>query len=215
MSNHSYFILGDDRLAKQNTEDKIMYAAIKLFYKKGYNGASTSEIAKEAGIAEGTIFRYFKTKKEILNQVLIKLIENLSQSLITDRMNGILEENKDISIRDILKLVLSDRLAMIDDNWEIIKIMITEMQYHKDIKEAFMKNVVFRIDELLDKIIDLGIEKGSIKNINKLVIKYAIIGNFASCIIGNKVMAYRDKIDINETIDVLLYGIGAEEDFNE
>jgi len=127
-----------------------------------------------------------------------------------------LEENEDIGIRDILKLVLSDRIAMIDENWEIIKIMITEMQYHKDIKEAFMKNVVYRINELLDKIIDLGIERGSIKNVNKLVIKRAIVGNFASCIIGKKVMMTDDKINVNEIIDVLLYGIAAEkEDFNE
>jgi len=195
-------------LAKENTEDKIMDAAIKLFYQKGYNGASTSEIAKEAGIAEGTIFRYFKTKKEILNQVLIKLIENLSQSLITDRMDMILKENKGQSTRDILKIILSDRVVMIDENWETIKIIITEMQFHEDIKEAFFKNVVSRINKLLDKLIESGIEKGSIKKINKVLIKQVIVGNFASYIIGKKVMNYEEKINIDDVIDVLLNGIG-------
>ncbi|MFA6941572.1 MAG: TetR/AcrR family transcriptional regulator [Clostridiaceae bacterium] len=195
-------------MAKENTEDKIMDAAIKLFYQKGYNGASTSEIAKEAGIAEGTIFRYFKTKKEILNQVLIKLIENLSQSLITDRMDMILKENKGQSTRDILKIILSDRVVMIDENWETIKIIITEMQFHEDIKEAFFKNVVSRINKLLDKLIESGIEKGSIKKINKVLIKQVIVGNFASYIIGKKVMNYEEKINIDDVIDVLLNGIG-------
>lgn len=202
-------------MPKENTEDKIMDAAIKLFYQKGYNGASTSEIAKEAGIAEGTIFRYFKTKKEILNQVLIKLIENLSQSLITDRMDMILKENKGQSTRDILKIILSDRVVMIDDNWETIKIIITEMQFHEDIKEAFFKNVVSRVDKLLDKLIESGIEKGSIKNINKLLIKQVIVGNFASYIIRKKFMNCEEIINIDDVIDVLLNGIGTEEKFYE
>jgi len=215
VSNHSYFIVGDDRLPKENTEDKIMDSAIKLFYQKGYNGASTSEIAKEAGIAEGTIFRYFKTKKEILNQVLIKLIENLSQSLITDRMDMILKENKGQSTRDILKIILSDRVVMIDENWETIKIIITEMQFHEDIREAFFKNVVSRVDKLLDKLIKSGIEKGSIKNINKVLIKQVIVGNFASYIIRKKFMNCEDKINIDDVIDVLLNGIGTEGKFYE
>lgn len=192
-----------------------MDAAIKLFYQKGYNGASTSEIAKEAGIAEGTIFRYFKTKKEILNQVLIKLIENLSQSLITDRMDMILKENKDQSTRDILKIILSDRVVMIDENWETIKIIITEMQFHEDIKEAFFKNVVSRVDKLLDKQIESGIEKGNIKNINKVLIKQVVVGNFASYIIRKKFMNCEGKINIDDVIDVLFNGIGAGGKFYE
>lgn len=197
-------------MPKEYTEDKIMDAAIKLFYQKGYNGASTSEIAKEAGIAEGTIFRYFKTKKEILNQVLIKLIENLSQSLITDRMDMILKENKGQSTRDILKIILSDRVVMINENWETIKIILTEMQFHEDIKEAFFKNVVSRVDKLLDKLIESGIEKGNIKNINKVLIKQVVVGNFASYIIRKKFMNCEDKINIDDVIDVLLNGIGTE-----
>ncbi|MDV3426266.1 MAG: TetR/AcrR family transcriptional regulator [Bacillota bacterium] len=202
-------------MPKENTEDRIMDSAIKLFYQKGYNGASTSEIAKEAGIAEGTIFRYFKTKKEILNQVLIKLIENLSQSLITDRMDMLLKENKGQSTRDILKVILSDRVVMIDENWETIKIIITEMQFHEDIKEAFFKNVVSRVDKLLDKLIESGIEKGCIKNINKVLIKQVIVGNFASYIIRKKFMNCEEIINIDDVIDVLLNGIGTEEKFYE
>ena len=44
-------------------EQKILNAACLVFSQKGYSSATTSEIAKWAGVAEGTIFRYFKTKK--------------------------------------------------------------------------------------------------------------------------------------------------------
>lgn len=41
----------------------ILEAAIEIFSDKGFSAASTSEIAQKAGVAEGTIFRYYKTKK--------------------------------------------------------------------------------------------------------------------------------------------------------
>lgn len=46
-----------------NRKEAVLKAAVKIFSEKGYSAATTSEIAKEAGVAEGTIFRYFKTKK--------------------------------------------------------------------------------------------------------------------------------------------------------
>lgn len=195
-------------MAKENTEKKIMDAAVKLFYKRGYSASSTSEIAKEAGIAEGTIFRYFKTKKDILNKVLIKLIENLSENLIIDRMDKFIEESKSLDTKDMLKLILEDRTKMIEDNWEIIRIVLTEMQFHEDIRKAFYKNVVCNINIVLDKVIESGIEKGSIRNINKYIIKQAIIGNFTSFIIRKKVMNIDDETNIDDVADVILNGIG-------
>lgn len=41
----------------------ILEAAIEIFSDKGYSAAATSEIAQKAGVAEGTIFRYYKTKR--------------------------------------------------------------------------------------------------------------------------------------------------------
>ncbi len=45
---------------------RILEAAVDMFGEKGYASTSTSEIAKRAGVAEGTIFRYYKTKKRFI-----------------------------------------------------------------------------------------------------------------------------------------------------
>ena len=42
---------------------RILEAAVDMFGEKGYASTSTSEIAKRAGVAEGTIFRYYRRKK--------------------------------------------------------------------------------------------------------------------------------------------------------
>lgn len=66
----------DKALGLTNTQKKIIDAAIKVFSEKGFEGATTSEIAQEAGVAEGTIFRHFSTKKGILQGILLQVVDN-------------------------------------------------------------------------------------------------------------------------------------------
>lgn len=58
-------------------QKKILIAAIDAFSEKGYAATSTSEIAKLAGVAEGTIFRHYKTKKNLLLTLLSSLLSTL------------------------------------------------------------------------------------------------------------------------------------------
>ena len=51
------------------TKDKILLSALSLIDKKPYPQVSTREIAKDVGISEGAIFKHFKNKDEILNQL--------------------------------------------------------------------------------------------------------------------------------------------------
>jgi AcrR family transcriptional regulator len=50
---------------KEATKERILAAALDLFRQKGLIGTSTREISKRAGIAEGTLFNYFKTKEDL------------------------------------------------------------------------------------------------------------------------------------------------------
>jgi AcrR family transcriptional regulator len=50
---------------KEATKKKIVAAALGLFQSKGFDATTTREIARKAGIAEGTVFNYFPTKEDI------------------------------------------------------------------------------------------------------------------------------------------------------
>jgi DNA-binding transcriptional regulator YbjK len=57
-------------VARPKSEDKrnaILDAATRLFAKRGLTAAPRSEISKQAGVAEGTLFTYFKTKDDLIN----------------------------------------------------------------------------------------------------------------------------------------------------
>jgi AcrR family transcriptional regulator len=60
---------------KRNPErkEKFMASALTLFSKKGVNNTSTADIAKQAGAASGTLFLYFATKQELLDELVVSI----------------------------------------------------------------------------------------------------------------------------------------------
>lgn len=65
-----------------DSKDKILNAALKLFIKEGFHGTSTSKIAKEAGVSNGTLFHHFKTKESLISRLYIKTKEDYRDYLL-------------------------------------------------------------------------------------------------------------------------------------
>jgi AcrR family transcriptional regulator len=62
---------------RQQRESEILSAAREVFLEKGFERASVSEIAARVDVVEGLVFRYFSTKRDLLNEVLRGLYEPL------------------------------------------------------------------------------------------------------------------------------------------
>ncbi|MEM3227215.1 MAG: helix-turn-helix domain-containing protein, partial [Thermoplasmata archaeon] len=54
---------------KEDSEKKIINAAIEVFAKNGYDVATTDEIARKSGLSKGTIFLHFKKKDDLIQKV--------------------------------------------------------------------------------------------------------------------------------------------------
>src|ERR1700690_1679391 len=59
--------------------ERILDAAVRVFAKKGFHATRVSEVAKAAGVADGTIYLYFKSKDELL----VSLFEDRVERLLT------------------------------------------------------------------------------------------------------------------------------------
>lgn len=62
--------------------DAIMQAALELIAERGFHGAPMSEIAANAGVAAGTIYRYFENKDILINELAKELKEGINESLL-------------------------------------------------------------------------------------------------------------------------------------
>ncbi len=67
--------IGQARAVVADKREAILRAAIKVFAQKGYFNSKVADIAKEAGIADGTVYLYFKSKEEILRSVFDRAME--------------------------------------------------------------------------------------------------------------------------------------------
>lgn len=99
--------------------EQIVEAAIRVFIKKGFLQATTQEIAKEADVAEVTLFRKFSTKQNLFEFVITRALEDKFKSKLQK-----LAEIEDIDI--FFKSILSDRLSMISRNEMLVKLLISE-----------------------------------------------------------------------------------------
>lgn len=69
------------RPLSEEKRDAILAAAADLIAAQGL-GASTAKIAKAAGVAEGTLFTYFPTKDDLLNQLFLEIESDLAGSVL-------------------------------------------------------------------------------------------------------------------------------------
>jgi TetR/AcrR family fatty acid metabolism transcriptional regulator len=67
---------GEARVFVADKREAILRAAIKVFAGKGYFNSKVADIAKEAGIADGTVYLYFKSKDDILHSFFDRAMED-------------------------------------------------------------------------------------------------------------------------------------------
>ena len=61
--------------------DLIIDSAIRLFSSKGFQATSTTSITKDAGVGTGTLFLYFKSKDELINQIYLEIKAELAREI--------------------------------------------------------------------------------------------------------------------------------------
>ena len=90
-------------------EIRIINAAINIFSEKGFESTRTKEIAERAGVAEGTIFRYFPTKNAILERM-VPLLIRVMLPRFSGPIEKILSSHTSDPVEEIWKEILIDRI---------------------------------------------------------------------------------------------------------
>ena len=68
------------RLPPQERAAEIMRCARALFCERGFEKTSTADIAQRAGVVEGTLYRYFPTKRDLL----VRVVEDFYEEILAD-----------------------------------------------------------------------------------------------------------------------------------
>lgn len=195
---------------------KILNAAIKVFSEKGFDASRTSEIAKEAEVAEGTIFRYFPTKKKLLESMIIPLIIKFINPLLVKSVEKIMTDGT-IDIETQFKEIYYDRLQLFKKNSKLLKTVFFEASKHPELLTPIKEKLFPAIYKIVENFIE---EKKSIGIINNDLPTYHIVRVMFSQLLGYILLSElfsdffkknSDEEDMALLAKTLLYGIIDEE----
>ncbi len=103
------------------TEQKILDAALKIFAEKGYKGATTRDIAAKAGVNDSTLFRKFENKKNLYDIILTKNTEKIEKEFLS-----IFTDKEFENSRDLLESYVKNLAKVSLDNFDFLFISITQ-----------------------------------------------------------------------------------------
>jgi TetR/AcrR family fatty acid metabolism transcriptional regulator len=174
--------------------DQIIEAAVKVFAKKGFYNAKVSEIAREASVADGTIYLYFKNKDDIL----ISLFEEKMQFWIRRLQEAISKVDEPL---EKLRALVSQHLFMIQDHRHLAEVMQIELRQSSKFMRRYQPVKYLEYLDLIGKIIEEGIERGAIrKDVIPAIAKRAIFGALDEMLLY-WVLAKKPKYSLDQSVD--------------
>lgn len=205
-------LFNEEKLTEK--QKKIIVAAIESFSEKGYSATSTSEIAKKAGVAEGTIFRHYKTKKDLLMSIVAPLMANLIGPFVINDFNKVLDRKYD-RVEDFLKATIENRREVFIKLLPVIKILLQEIPFQPELRELFFEQIAKKIFDRVSNIIKGYQEKGEIiemppESVARLAIT-SILGYLFSRYVLFPHLEWDDELETERTIQFIMHGLGKKE----
>ena len=161
---------GSDAFKGTSKRERILRAAIDVFAKSGYFNAKVSEIAKAAGVADGTIYLYFDGKEDVLVTIFREhtrhYLQTLERDLSTARRA---DERMRIAIRHHLETLGHDRaLAVVSQ---------VELRHSLKFMSLFSQQEVADYLNILRKIVEGGQREGTFRrNLHPQLVAKAVFG---------------------------------------
>ncbi len=161
---------GDTRRGAGDKRERILRAAVKVFAKKGFFASRVSEIAKAAGVADGTIYLYFKSKDEVLT------------SLFEDRMSRLLDVMRteiaaSASAPDRVRRLIELQLGLLEGERDLAEVITVNLRQSTKLLKQYAARRFMEYLELMASVIAEGQQCGELRaDVSPRIVARAIFG---------------------------------------
>jgi AcrR family transcriptional regulator len=195
-------------------QKKIILAAIDSFSEKGYAATSTSEIAKKAGVAEGTIFRHYKTKKDLLVSIVSPMMAKLIGPFIVNDFNKVLDQQYD-RVEDFLRATIENRRDVLIKLLPVLKILLQEIPFQPELREQFIDLIAKKIFDRVSSIIEGYQEKGQLIEMPPISLARLAITSVLGFLFTRYILFpnfdWDDELETERTVQFIMHGLGKKE----
>lgn len=111
---------------------KVLAAALELFSNNGFHATTTAKIAQLAGVSEGTIYKYFPSKNELLKQLLTPLFLKIKNNFFIKVQNY-------HNLTELVSFFVEDRVQFVINNFSLFQLFIQEVLIQSPMAEILDK----------------------------------------------------------------------------
>ncbi|MBA3637404.1 MAG: TetR/AcrR family transcriptional regulator [Rubrobacteraceae bacterium] len=189
--------------------EQIVGAATRVFAEKGFRRATTKEVARAAGVSEGTIYNYFEDKDALLLAILDRLNE-------TERRAADFEEGMATDFRGFLEQYLRRRMSLIWENREVFRVVLSEMLVNAELRDRYVRHVVDPTMRIAEENFRSRMEQGEVRETDTPLamrsVAGAVLGILVLGLLGDEEIGSRSDEVPDVLAGLLIHGLGAAEE---
>lgn len=163
-----------------------LITAMRLFSESGFDGTSTVQVAKEAGISQATIFKYFHTKQDLLMAIVRPVLEHFFPTYRDEFFQGIAKQK---TLTEIVHFIVTDRYHFLRSNEQAVKIIVVEMLTNAEMRQVFANVITGEDFNFLQELVQFFYRTGELnEDIDAAGLIRVIVGQMVVYVIqGNYV----------------------------
>ncbi|MCR4439697.1 MAG: TetR/AcrR family transcriptional regulator [bacterium] len=178
----------------EDKRERIMKSAMKMFAKKGFYNTKVSEIARGAGVADGTTYLYFKSKDDIL----ISLFETQMEPILAQVRQELAKES---TATDKLRRFAQLHFQMVEKNQDLAMVIVVELRQSAKFMHEYPGTKFKEYLDVIGAIIEEGQQSGELRSdIHPSIAKQVIFGALDG-LATNWILAKRSKRGLSDLAD--------------
>jgi len=185
--------------------DRITEAAISVFAEKGYTAARVADVARKAGVADGTIYLYFQNKEDLLRCIFEEKMGMLLDEL-ADALSGV------ECPLDRIRVYAKQHFQQLQDNPELAQVFMVELRK----SHLFLRE--YRPEKLWDylNVFSAAVQEGKLaglirEDVDPFIAKWAFFGALDELSIQWVLARKRDRFDLDgaatQVVEMFLRGL--------
>jgi AcrR family transcriptional regulator len=193
-------------LRRSQRKTQILAAARKVFSVKGYHACSISDILEEAGVARGTFYLYFPSKRAIFDDLLEQMFFQITGAVRRVQIGPSAEP-----VLDQLLRIVSQIIGVLEENRELTIILLREAVGLDSDFDQKLTAFYQRLSGMIEGALSLGQTMGLIRSCNVRLISYCILGGIKEVMLrvltGESPSDLRREAVAREILEYNLHGL--------
>lgn len=203
MNEHSFTTTLRRTLPADERRRQILDSALDAFSRKGYGRTTVREIAAAAGVAEGSIYNYFPSKRDLFVAV-------LRQAVVTDALLATLDQPW-ADDESFLRALIADRLRFVRDEQSRVRLLLAELPRDAELRRRWLTEALPALWRPFERYLQDRMASGAFRRVDPAIVLRTLAGAVIFSALLGEMPEVVPEIDPDvaaaELTRLLLYGL--------